>query len=92
VVLENKIKVMVKVLLMDHNQKAKDQDHQRASFPEKMKKVKVRILDLLKIKMENQSPMVKIAKTEILQNQIVKMERIQNSIITMAMNPQKDNI
>ena len=44
----------LKVLLMDHNQKVKDQDHQRANFPDKMEKDKVKILDLLKVKMEKQ--------------------------------------
>jgi hypothetical protein len=74
-------------LLMDHYQKAKDQDHQRANFPDKMEKVKV------KIKMENQiqNLMEKMAKMENQsQNQIIKMAKIQNSIITMSMNPQQD--
>ena len=71
---EKKIKVMVKVLLMDHNQKVKDQDHQRAKFPNKMEKDKVKILDLLKVKMEKQIQ----SQTEKMENQIqiqtVKME------------------
>jgi hypothetical protein len=86
-VLENKIKVMVKILLMDHNLKEKDQDHQRANFLDKMEKVKVKILDLqkIKIKMENQIQSLMV-KTE---NQIVKIKmesriQIQNLTVKMA--------
>ena len=43
-VLENKIKVMVKILPMDHYLKKRDQDHQRENFLDKMEKVKVKIL------------------------------------------------
>jgi hypothetical protein len=102
-------------LLMDHYQKAKDQDHQRANFPDKMEKVKVKIKmenqiqnlmekmenQIVKIKMENQNHTGKMAKmenqiqnqmakTENHQNQIIKVIKIQNSIITMAINPQQD--
>ena len=96
-VLENKIKVMVKILLMDHNLKEKDQDHQRANFLDKMEKVKVKILDLkeIKIKMESQiqNLTVKMAKMENrIQNQIVKMSKIQNPTKKMAINPQKNNL
>jgi hypothetical protein len=88
-VLENKIKVMVKILPMDHYLKKKDQDHQRENFLDKMEKVKVKILDLqkIKIKMENQiqSLMVKM------ENQIVKIKmesqsqiQIQNLTVKMA--------
>jgi hypothetical protein len=82
-VLENKIKIMVKILLMDHNLKEKDQDHQRANFLDKMEKVKVKILDLkeIKIKMESQ-----------IQNLKVKIAKIQNPINKMAINPQKNNL
>ena len=82
-VLENKIKVMVKILQMDHNLKEKDQDHQRANFLDKMEKVKVKILDLkeIKIKMESQ-----------IQNLKVKIAKIQNPINKMAINPQKNNL
>jgi len=82
-VLENKIKIMVKILLMDHNLKEKDQDHQRANFLDKMEKVKVKILDLkeIKIKMEIQ-----------IQNLKVKIAKIQNPINKMAINPQKNNL
>ena len=81
-VLENKIKIMVKILLMDHNLKEKDQDHQRANFLDKMEKVKVKILDLkeIKIKMDSQ-----------IQNLTVKMVKIHNPINKMAINPQKNN-
>jgi hypothetical protein len=88
-VLENKIKVMVKILPMDHYLKKRDQDHQRENFLDKMEKVKVKILDLqkIKIKMENQiqSLMVKM------ENQIVKIKmesqsqiQIQNLTVKMA--------
>ena len=82
-VLENKIKIMVKILLMDHNLKEKDQDHQRANFLDKMEKVKVKILDLkeIKIKMESR-----------IQNLKVKIAKIQNPINKMAINPQKNNL
>jgi len=106
-VLENKIKVMVKILQMDHNLKEKDQDHQRANFLDKMEKVKVKILDLqkIKIKMENQiqSLMVKMenqivkikmeSQSQIqIQNLTVKMAKIQNPINKMAINLQKNNL
>jgi len=83
-VLENKIKVMVKVLLKDHNQKTKDQDHQRGNFPEKMEKAKVKILDLLKIKMEKQIQSQTVKMENQIQNQTVKMEnQIQSLMVKM---------
>jgi hypothetical protein len=74
-------KVKVKILLMDHNLKEKDQDHQRANYLDKIEKVKVKILDLkeIKIKMESQ-----------IQNLTVKMAKIQNPINKMAINLQKN--
>ena len=71
-------------LLMDHYQKAKDQDHQRANFPDKMEKVKV------KIKMENQNLTGKMAKME---NQIQNlMEKMKNQIVKIKMENQIQNL
>jgi hypothetical protein len=71
-------------LLMDHYQKAKDQDHQRANFPDKMEKVKV------KIKMENQNLTGKMAKME---NQIQNlMEKMENQIVKIKMENQIQNL
>jgi len=68
-------------LLMDHYQKAKNQDHQRENFPDKMEKVKVKIkmenkIQNLMEKMENQ--IVKIKMENQYQNPTRKMAKMEN--------------